>query len=416
MAKILNFGSCNLDYVYSLDHIVAPGETEASSALQIFPGGKGLNQSIAAARAGAKVYHAGCIGEDGTLLQSVLRGSGVDVSFLRISDGRSGHAMIQVAKSGENSIVLYQGANFSFTKEQIDGFLESFGEGDILLLQNETNLVEYAVDRAYEKGLTVSFTPSPFNENVKRIDLSKITYLLLNETEVKQLAGTQDTEAAIIWLLGKYPQLKIMLTLGSRGCAYRDAHQSLFHPAFSVTAVDTTGAGDTFAGYFLTGISEGMTCAEAMRLATAAAALAVSEKGAATSIPRRNAVEAALPTLKTIKNSDKRDEIAESVRSYIDQHYADATLKGLATQLGYSEVYAGEVAKRVLGTTFSVAVREKRCQIARTLLSDTDLPITEVICDVGYENESYFRKTFKALYGKTPGEYRRLVKGSKILN
>ena len=298
MAKILNFGSCNLDYVYSLNHIVTAGETQASTALRIFPGGKGLNQSIAAARAGARVYHAGCIGEDGSLLQSVLRGSGVDVSFLRMSAERSGHAIIQVAGNGENSIVLYQGANVSFTKEQIDGFLDGFGKGDILLVQNETNLVDYAVDRAYEKGLAVALTPSPFNENVKKIDLSKLSYLLLNEIEIKELSGVQDTEAALISLLSRYPSLKIMLTLGSRGCIYRDAEQNLFHPAFSVKAVDTTGAGDTFAGYFITGISEGMSCASAMRLASAAAALAVSEKGAATSIPRRIAVEDALETLK----------------------------------------------------------------------------------------------------------------------
>ena len=416
MAKILNFGSCNLDYVYSLDHIVAAGETEASSGLQIFPGGKGLNQSIAAARAGAKVYHAGAIGEDGTLLQSVLRGSGVDVSFLRVSEGRSGHAIIQVAKSGENSIVLYQGANVSFTKEQIDSFLDGFGKGDILLVQNETNLVHYAVDKAYEKGLTVALTPSPFNENVKKIDLSKLSYLLLNEIEIKELSGATDTEAAIVSLLNKYPRLRIMLTLGSKGCTYRDAHQSLFHPAFSVKAVDTTGAGDTFAGYFITGISEGMSSASAMRLASAAAALAVSEKGAATSIPRRNAVEEALATLRINESDTKLDVITEKVRSYIELHYADATLMGLSAELGYSAVYAGEVAKRVLGTTFTSAIKKKRCEVARTLLSDTDLPIADIICDVGYENESYFRKSFKTLYGKTPGEYRRLVKGLKILN
>ena len=415
MSRILNFGSCNLDYVYTLDHIVTAGETEASTGLSIFPGGKGLNQSIAAARAGAKVYHAGCIGEDGLLLQSVLRGSGVDVSFLRISEGRSGHAIIQVAGSGENSIVLYQGANVSFTEEQIDGFLESFGKDDILLVQNETNLVSYAVDKAYEKGMTVALTPSPFNENIKSIDLSKLSYLLLNEIEIMELSGATDTEAAVISLLNKYPNLKIMLTLGSRGCTYRDTELSLFHPAFSVKAVDTTGAGDTFAGYFITGISEGMTCADAMRLASAAAALAVSEKGAATSIPRRRDVTEALSTLKVNENAKKQDAVSDAVHSYIDLHYACASIAGLAAHLGYSEAYAGEVAKRVLGTTFTSALKEKRCEVARTLLSDTDMPISDIICDVGYENESYFRKSFKTLYGKTPGEYRRLVKGLKII-
>lgn len=416
MAKILNFGSCNLDYVYSLDHIVTVGETEASSGLQIFPGGKGLNQSIAAARAGARVYHAGAIGEDGKLLRSVLSESGVDVSFLRISEGRSGHAIIQVSKNGENSIVLYQGANVSFTNEQIDLFLEGFGAGDIMLVQNETNLVDYAIDKAYEKGLTVALTPSPFNEKVKGIDFSKLSYLILNESEIKELSGATDTEAAIVSLLNKYPKLKIMLTLGSKGCIYRDANQSLYHPAFSVKAVDTTGAGAAFAGYFITGISEGMSSASAMRLASAAAALAVSKKGAATSIPMRSAVEEALSTLRINESDTKLDVITEKVRSYIELHYADATLRDLSAELGYSEVYAGEIVKRVLGTTFTSAIKKKRCEVARTLLSDTDLPISDIICEVGYENESYFRKSFKALYGKTPGGYRRLVKGLKILS
>ena len=416
MARILNFGSCNLDYVYTLDHIVVAGETEASDGLRIFPGGKGLNQSIAVARAGAKVYHAGCIGEDGTLLESVLRGSGVDVSFLRTSEGRSGHAIIQVAGGGENSIVLYQGANISFTKEQIDGFLADFGEGDILLVQNETNLVDYAVERAYEKCMTIALTPSPFNENVKKVDFSKLSYIMLNEIEIREITGASDTEAAIIALKNSYPSLKIMLTLGKKGCMYRDAERDLYHPSFCVDAVDTTGAGDTFAGYFITGISEGMDCKDAMRLATAAAALAVSEKGAATSIPRRNAVEEALLTLKVSESGKKLDVMAQKVRSYLELHYACASLSGLASELGYSDVYAAEVAKRALGMTFSKAVREKRCKVALGLLADTDMPIADIIRDVGYENESFFRKAFKEIYGKTPSEYRRLVKGVKIIN
>ena len=415
MARIINFGSCNLDYVYTLDHIVEAGETEASRALQIFPGGKGLNQSIAAARAGAKVCHAGCIGEDGALLQSVLRGSGVDITHLRVSEGRSGHAIIQVAESGENSIVLYQGANVSFTPEQIDGFLADFGNGDILLLQNETNLVDYAVDRAYEKGLTIALTPSPINGNIQNIDFSKLSYLLLNEIEIKEISGVSDTESAVVAMLDKYPHLKIMLTLGSNGCTYRDAEQALYHPSFCVKAVDTTGAGDTFAGYFITGIAEGMAVSEAMRLASAAAALAVSEKGAATSIPRRAAVEEAMKTLKVSEGSKRRDTLEAEIRKYIGMRYADASLSALARELGYSEVYTGEMVKKALGTGFSAAVRQKRLEVALTLLGETDMPIADIISDVGYENESFFRKAFKQEYGKTPSEYRRLVKNTKII-
>ena len=195
----------------------------------------------------------------------------------------------------------------------------------------------------------------------------------------------------------------------------RDSEQALYHPSFCVKAVDTTGAGDTFAGYFITGIAEGMAVSDAMRLASAAAALAVSEKGAATSIPRRAAVEEAMKTLKVSEGSKRRDTLEAEIRKYIGMRYADASLSALARELGYSEVYTGEMVKKALGTGFSAAVRQKRLEVALTLLGETDMPIADIISDVGYENESFFRKAFKQEYGKTPSEYRRLVKNTKII-
>ena len=416
MSRILNFGSCNLDYVYSLDHIVAAGETEASDTLGIFPGGKGLNQSIAAARAGAEVYHAGCIGEDGMLLQSVLRGNGVDVSLLRISEGRSGHAMIQVAESGENSIVLYQGANVTFTREQIDVFLEGFGEGDILLVQNETNLVCYAVEKAYEKGMAVVLTPSPINGEIRKIDFSKLTYLILNEVEAKAISGTDDTDAALLYFGSRYPKLRVVMTLGKKGCIYRDTERSLFHPSFTVEAVDTTGAGDTFVGYFITAVSEGLEVEAALRIASAASALAVSQKGAATSVPRRREVEAALPALKPREENVGYDVLRQKILRYFELNLSSARLDGLASELGYSAVYTGATVKKLLGKTFSEILTERRCEAAAEMLRSTDMSVEQIISCVGYENESFFRSKFKKKYKKTPAEYRRLVKGRKIIN
>ena len=289
--KILNIGSCNIDYVYTLNHIVAPGETETSSKMETFPGGKGLNQSIAAARAGAKVYHAGCVGEGSEILTDILCDSNVDISLLKKLDMKNGHAVIQVASSGENSIFLYPGSNEALTKEYIDSVIENFDKGDILLLQNEVNLVSYAVDKAYEKGMQVVLNPSPYNEKIGEIDFNKLSYIILNEVEASALSGKSDAKDALYFIAEKYPDLKVMLTLGKKGCIYKDSNTEISQNAFTVKAVDTTAAGDTFTGYFLSGITEGKEISEILKTASAASAIAVSKMGAAPSIPEKAEVE-----------------------------------------------------------------------------------------------------------------------------
>lgn len=151
--KILNFGSCNVDFVYSLNHIVHAGETETSDSMNIFPGGKGLNQSVAMACAGADVYHAGCIGADGEILSDLLKENGVDISYLKTVNERNGHAIIQVSEDGENCIFLYPGANNMITEEYIDSVLDNFEKGDIIVLQNEINMVDVIIKKAAEKSL-----------------------------------------------------------------------------------------------------------------------------------------------------------------------------------------------------------------------------------------------------------------------
>ena len=118
--KILNFGSCNIDYVYNVDHSVQTGQTIAAKKMEIFAGGKGLNQSVAAARAGATVYHAGVIGEDGAFLKEILEQSGADVAFIQQKDCKNGHAIIQVDGQGNNCIIVYPGTNAMITKDYVD--------------------------------------------------------------------------------------------------------------------------------------------------------------------------------------------------------------------------------------------------------------------------------------------------------
>lgn len=285
--KILNFGSCNIDYVYSLDHIVSVGETEATYKLETFPGGKGLNQSIAIARAGAAVYHAGCIGYDGDMLTSLLNENGVDTTFIKNVDVKNGHAIIQVSAKGENSIFLYGGSNETVSREFIDSVLENFSEGDLLVLQNEISNVLYIIEKAFEKKMRIMFNPSPTNEDIVKIDFGKLSYLILNEVEAAAITGRENPEDALTLLGERYPSLCIILTLGEKGCIYSDSERELYQNAFKADVVDTTAAGDTFTGYFAAGIYFGTSPAENIKTASAAASIAVSRSGAAPSIPTR---------------------------------------------------------------------------------------------------------------------------------
>ena len=405
--KILNFGSCNIDYVYSLDHIVEAGETETSYKRETFPGGKGLNQSIAVAKAGAKIYHAGCIGCDGDILSDILSENGVDISYLNKVSENNGHAVIQVSAKGENSIFIYPGSNEAVSKDYIDAVLENFGQGDIILLQNEISNVDYIVEKAYQKKMCIILNPSPFNEKIEKIDFNKLTYIILNEVEAKAISGLDSPEESLPQIKNKYPELKVMLTLGSNGCIYSDSSCEFYQSAFTVDVVDTTAAGDTFTGYFVEGISKGDDYQSILKIASAASAIAVSRKGAAPSVPHKCEVLSSLETLKENKTNSKADVTLKQINDYIENNIKTANLDELSDILGYSTVYTGILVKKLTGKSFTKAVQSKRCSIAAEKLAKTDLSIEKIISDLGYENESFFRKIFKEKYGKNPLEYRK---------
>ena len=283
--KILNFGSCNIDYVYSLDHIVEIGETERSSELNIFSGGKGLNQSIALARAGTEIYHAGAIGNDGDFLLKTLIENGVNTDFLKISDCKTGHAIIQVSNDGDNSIFLYPGSNEMIKKEDIDEVLSHFSKDDIILLQNEINNVDYIIKQAYKRGMQIVFNPSPYNEKINEIDFDMISYLLLNEVEARCISQYDKKEGILEFFAQTYPNLKVVLTLGKDGCVFQHKTDKIAHSAFNVNVVDTTAAGDTFTGYFVASLINRKQYKEILKLASAASAVAITKNGAAPSIP-----------------------------------------------------------------------------------------------------------------------------------
>jgi len=283
--KILNYGSLNLDYVYRVNHIVKPGETIDSYSVNCFPGGKGLNQTVAIARAGSKVYHAGLIGEDGLKLKELLKKEEVDCSFLSVVSGNTGTAFIQVDDSGQNSIVLNGGANRMNSRQMCDHVLEHFGEKDILLLQNEINLIDYIIDEAYKRRMYIILNPSPMNQNVLDCNLEKVSMFIMNENEGQSITGAETAEDILSEMKNRYPKAETVLTLGSEGSVYESSKGRIYQKAYNVKAVDTTAAGDTFTGYLISSISKGYEMPTCLELASKAAAIAVSRMGATSSIP-----------------------------------------------------------------------------------------------------------------------------------
>lgn len=311
-SKILTFGSLNIDYVYSVDHFVQKGETLASGALEIFSGGKGLNQSVALGRAGAEVFHAGAVGPDGQFLLDLLQEAGVDTHLVKqLESVRTGNAIIQRDPEGNNCILLYGGANQAITREQVKKSLEGFGAGDYIVLQNEINQMPFLMEQAHAKGMHIVLNPSPMNGRIFEMPLGCVDYLILNEVEAAQileadtpalgdekaaLGDEKAGEAMAELLKKKFPRGRIVLTLGENGSVYCGEETRIRQPAYAVRAVDTTAAGDTFTGYFIAGISRGMSAEEALDTASRAAAIAVTKPGAAPSIPAWEQVQDWNPT------------------------------------------------------------------------------------------------------------------------
>ena len=283
--KILNFGSLNIDNVYEVDHMVVEGETLSSTGMSIMCGGKGLNQSIALAKAGLEVYHAGQIGEEGQILVDCLKENGVNTDYTRQVPGRSGHTIIQVDRNAKNCILLYGGSNRSLTKEFIDEVLSHFGSEDVLVLQNEVNLIGYIVDAAYERGMKIVLNPSPFDHYLDEVDYGKISMLLMNEVEGWQVTGEKEADKILAVLREKFPDMEVILTLGEAGSVYQKGDERVAQGIFKVKAVDTTAAGDTFTGFFLSARAKGKDVQESLRLAAKASSIAVTRNGAAASIP-----------------------------------------------------------------------------------------------------------------------------------
>ena len=285
--KVLCFGSLNIDHTYRVARFLKPGETVSAAGYALHAGGKGLNQAIALARAGAEVYMAGCVGADGGALLEMLQADHVHTDCVETVPGPTGHAIIQVDGSGQNCILICAGANAAVSREQADRTLSRFSAGDVLLLQNEICENDYIARRAKALGMELWMNPSPITPELPGGDAVGLAdWLVLNELELAALTGTEAPSEGVPRFMEAYPHKKLVLTLGEEGSLFAGGGQVLRQPAFPVTAVDTTGAGDTYLGYFLAACLETGCPQTALERAAKAAAAAVTRTGAAEAIPR----------------------------------------------------------------------------------------------------------------------------------
>ena len=291
--KVLSFGSLNIDLLFSVDHIALPGETISSDSFTRSAGGKGANQAAALAKAGLPVYMAGKTGKDGLFLLELLESYGVNTDSVIQYEGAAGQAIIQIDRNGQNSIVLFSGGNGEITIEEIEKIIAQFTGEDIIVLQNEIAHIDHIINTAGKKGMRICFNPSPFNDKILTLPLNSIKWLFVNELEGSALAGLpplSSPPAAIDRLTEIFPNTEIILTAGKDGAFYGCGKERLSCEIVKVPVIDTTGAGDTFIGFFLAAREKNMSVSQSLAAACKAAAIAVSIKGAMESIPLANEV------------------------------------------------------------------------------------------------------------------------------
>lgn len=289
--SIINFGSINVDFVYRVERFVKPGETLQTRDLRRFAGGKGFNQSIALARAGTPPRHVGRVGGDGRWLVEMLQNEGVDTQAIELGNTPTGHAIIQVDDAGENSILVHGGANREISQVHLDRVCSDLRERDWVLLQNETNGLAGVMEQASKRGSTVILNPSPMDERLLELPLQHVNTFLINRAEGEALSDEQEPRHIVDALGARFPNAAVVLTLGAQGALYAHGDERLHVPAEPVQAVDTTGAGDTFAGYFLAEVYSGTEPEHALRVACQAAGRCVTRSGAAASIPLKSQLD-----------------------------------------------------------------------------------------------------------------------------
>lgn len=298
--KILIFGSINRDYVYSVDHIVKPGETISSLDNNVFWGGKGFNQAVAVANSGADTSFACMINtSDERPIKEKINSFGIKSNFVKTCDSITGHAIIQIDEAGQNCIIVCPGANKEIDDAFVAETLKSFKKGDVLLLQNEINNLSFIMDKAQEIGMKIVFNPSPFEKKLLDLPLGKVDLFILNEIECQELTSESDFEKMQEKMAVLFPNANLVITLGEKGVIFKNKNESLTHGIYNVQVVDTTAAGDTFTGFFVSNYYNTFDAKESLKIASMASAIAISRKGAIPSIPYKAEVLSSDLKLKT---------------------------------------------------------------------------------------------------------------------
>jgi ribokinase len=309
--SIIVIGSSNTDMIIRLDHIPKPGETILGGQFLTAAGGKGANQAVGAARAGARVTLVARVGQDmfGDQAIAGFRQDGLAVEFIqRDASARSGVALIFVAKDGENSIAVASGANAELSVADVKAARRAFSKCSICLMQLETPLatIQAGATLAGQLGLNIILNPAPARPLPASL-LRKINILTPNENEAELLTGVAVKDLASAQTAAEKLRAKgvatVVLTLGPRGALVTDQQGCRLVPGFKVKAVDTTAAGDIFNGSLAVALAEGKSLDDAVRFANAAAALSVTRLGAQPSAPKRQEIERFLEQSTTIKRT-----------------------------------------------------------------------------------------------------------------
>ncbi|MDO7786050.1 ribokinase [Desulforamulus aquiferis] len=289
--RVLVIGSINMDLVSYSDRIPSLGETILGNRFAMVPGGKGANQALAAARLGASVSMLGAAGKDsyGEQLLQHLNNNGVDISRVKRADTSTGVALINVDARGNNQIVVIPGANNELAPEDLLQNREIFEACDVVVLQMEIPMatIGQAIELASGYGKLVVLNPAPAHE-IPEAWLSKIDYLVPNEHEADLLGHVKDD---FYFSIRRHLKKSLVITQGAKGVSFSEGKTIVFIPALKVQAVDTTAAGDAFIGGFSVALAEDRSMEEAIKFASAAAAISVTREGAQTSLPYRKEVE-----------------------------------------------------------------------------------------------------------------------------
>jgi ribokinase len=286
---IYNLGSINVDYFYTLPHLVRPSETIAAIDFNQGLGGKGANQSVAIAKAGGTVKHIGAMNPSDKRYFDQLQDLQVDVSHLTMTTTATGHGIVMVdEQSAENQIVVYPGANFALTENMVDAGLEEATSSDWALCQNETSQTAYFMKQAKAKGMKLCYSAAPFDAEKTLVMLPLINMLVVNEIEA------MDLERELNRPIKECGVDHVLVTLGSRGVRYIGSEGEFTLPSPSVEAVDTTGAGDTFLGLFLARYDLTGDLKASLHFAVTGASIQVTRQGTADAIPTLEEIESAL--------------------------------------------------------------------------------------------------------------------------